>query len=1265
MADLNELISLLGRQDEYGGTDSSVIDLKNLMLCDIPDFLDPSKDEEMVDDEVIKNFDDLLEQLTDTTEVEDYVQSVVDLMSAQLNGNSATPDKDSVLKDSEKSDGEKPESVIDVLNTEKFLWVRFGDNDKGDGISRNLRLKQTIGLAYDKDTDKSTEEPSDYIWSPIDDNDRGLKEPSPKKTYTWVKFKDEEDARQMDDAPKKTTKLIGIAINKTNPVKSDNEEDYVWTPVEGLDEDEGISINNGEFKDEIQDSESSSSDADTGQGQGSGDSDKDKDSSDNSKDKDDDNTNKGKAQPCKSVIVEFAADTIKYSHEPFVWNVVPGQSIDSSTIIAYCKQKNKIVPVKSIFSKGVVRKDENDGDFWRCWKTVTSRHIVIDCVEKDPKSDGGSKVDFSALYDNNNLLQEIGDKLQDTGDIFDVVTNHFIYVTYLHLLYYFGVPVKSITMSSTDEETGMTKYWKEWETIPESQKPEVVFSEFINNVYKPRVQRYRDEMQKAASVDAIKATKGNPKKLKKVAQKCVDLTNEYFEDIVYLYRNCHKYFRTVKFDPEYLRTWKVLDKLDFELGVLEDDNFLHIIRERVYKAFVYDIDDKNEDVEFFDRYINYHYYYRRDIERMNMPDSKEPETFKPYYGTNVRDLEEYRNYGTYYDRLVSMGLETDTYRELDGECDVHEDGEHRRGIVEDGFKYYMENSIIDDDVASNVVVHKITAALPGETISDYFEHVSRELFNTERYWIFRFKSLCDYVTVEHPHGNDQRWKIAEEVYRFDQLLNCMVGFYRTHAASNIDGSKKKQDYFKTELSKYFKEIAQWPEPTTYYYEPTHETFEEHYTFLNVDEMEGLYEREKGDAYKDQGSRLGDLAQVNDYIEGDNAYTGYVSAFETDATVNEDEDYVNDLEDSPIFGANMMNPSKLSQEMDSMVGTLASQGLALGVYKGPSDSGDSVGDGNGEDGVSDAGSEGIGGDGTDSGLGGSGSSDNGNDGMNGNGTNTSVNTDGREGNGDGNGRGGDGGGLGNDPNSSDDDVDDGYNKSPQEKDTTKEECSTDISKYKYWVKYFSLATLATMMFLGCGIPLPFMACIPLPCIYIPITVIALNKVGMIIVIGITIRGAYVGPIMLFVNLKSAENSMLIPVTMSMAILMEMMQQKVDAISQMAMQSAAAETVSVKGLLAAQMKMAKEYDIKMKELKEMNVEGKQSIIDNFRQDTGEDTRQTVTRLKTEVVEESAVAVDETKNIVSDAKKESENVLEVDMGSGNTKKTSDTNLVSASIK
>ena len=1055
MADLNELISLLGRQDEYGGTDSSVIDLKNLMLCDIPDFLDPSKDEEMVDDEVIKNFDDLLEQLTDTTEVEDYVQSVVDLMGAQLNGNSATPDKDSVLKDSE----------------------------------------------------------------------------------------------------------------------------------------------------------SSSSDADTGQGKGSGDSDKDKDSSDNSKDNDDDNINKGKVQPCKSVIVEFAADTIKYSHEPFVWNVVPGQSIDSSTIIAYCKQKNKIVPVKSIFSKGVVRKDENDGDFWRCWKTVTSRHIVIDCVEKDPKSDGGSKVDFSALYDNNNLLQEIGDKLQDTGDIFDVVTNHFIYVTYLHLLYYFGVPVKSITMSSTDEETGVTKYWKEWETIPESQKPEVVFSEFINNVYKPRVQRYRDEMQKAASVDAIKATKGNPKKLKKVAQKCVDLTNEYFEDIVYLYRNCHKYFRTVKFDPEYLRTWKVLDKLDFELGVLEDDNFLHIIRERVYKAFVYDIDDKNEDVEFFDRYINYHYYYRRDIERMNMPDSKEPETFKPYYGTNVRDLEEYRNYGTYYDRLVSMGLETDTYRELDGECDVHEDGEHRRGIVEDGFKYYMENSIIDDDVASNAVVHKITAALPGETISDYFEHVSRELFNTERYWIFRFKSLCDYVTVEHPHGNDQRWKIAEEVYRFDQLLNCMVGFYRTHAASNIDGSKKKQDYFKTELSKYFKEIAQWPEPTTYYYEPTHETFEEHYTFLNVDEMEGLYEREKGDAYKDQGTRLGDLAQVNDYIEGDNAYTGYVSAFETDATVNEDEDYVNDLEDSPIFGANMMNPAKLSQEMDSMVGALASQGLALGVYKGPSDSGDSVGDGNG--------------------------------------------------------RGGDGGGLGNDPNSSDDDVDDGYNKSPQEKDKTKEECSTDISKYKYWVKYFSLATLATMMFLGCGIPLPFMACIPLPCIYIPITVIALNKVGMIIVIGITIRGAYVGPIMLFVNLKSAENSMLIPVTMSMAILMEMMQQKVDAISQMAMQSAAAETVSVKGLLAAQMKMAKEYDIKMKELKEMNVEGKQSIIDNFRQDTGEDTRQIVTRLKTEVVEKSAVAVDETKKVVSDAKKESESVLEVDMGSGNTKKTSDTNLVSASIK
>lgn len=1025
MADLNELISLLGKQDEYGRIDSSVIDLKNLMLCDIPDFLDPSKDEEMVDDDVIKNFDDLLECLTDTTEVEDYVQSVVDLMSAQVNGNSAAKD---IFKDNENSN---------------------------------------------------------------------------------------------------------------------------------------------------------------------------------------------KCQTSKSVIVEFAADTIKYSHEPFVWNVVPGQSIDSSTIIAYCKQKNKIVPVKSIFRKGVVRKDEKDGDFWRCWNTVTSRHIVIDFAEKDPKSDGGSKVDFSALYDNSNLIQEIGDKLQDTGDIFDVVTNHFIYVTYLHLLYYFGIPVQGKTMSSIDEKTGEIKYWKEWETIPENQKPEVVFSEFINNVYKPRVQRYRDEMQKAASVDAIKATKGNPKKLKKVAQKCVDLTNECFEDIVYLYRNCHKYFRTVKFDPEYLRTWKVLDKLDFELGVLEDDNFLHIIRERVYKAFVYDIDDKNEDVEFFDRYINYHYYYRRDIEKMNIPDSKEPETFKPYYGTNVRDLAESRNYGTYYDRLVSMGLETDTYRELDGECDVHEDSEHRRGIVDDGFKYYMENSIIGDD-SNNVAVNKITAALPGETISDYFEHVSRELFNTERYWIFRFKSLCDYVTNEHPHGNDQRWKIAEEVYRFDQLLNCMVGFYRTHAASNIDCSKKKQDYFQTELSKYFKEIAQWPEPATYYYEPTHETFDEHYTFLNVDEIEGLYEREKGDAYKGQGTRLGDLAQVSDYIEGDNAYTGYISAVETDATVNEDEDYINDLEDSPIFGDNMMNPSKLSQEMESMVGALAAQGLELGVYKGPSESqGLELGVYKGPS-DSDSG-ESVGGR----------------------------------------------GGLGNDPNASNDDVADEYNQSPKEKDTTKEECSTDISKYKYWVKYFSLATLATIMFLGCGIPLPFMTCIPLPCIYIPITVIALNKVGIIIVIGLTIRGAYVGPIMLFVNLKSAENSMLIPVTMSMAMLMEMMQQKVDAISQLASQAVAVETVAVKKLLSTQKKMAKEYDIKMKELKEMNVEGEQSIIDNFKKDVGEDLKQSVTRLKAEAKEEFTAAVDETKKVVSDVKKEMKSADDADSGSGDTKKTDVTNLESSAGK
>ena len=113
-------------------------------------------------------------------------------------------------------------------------------------------------------------------------------------------------------------------------------------------------------------------------------------------------------------------------------------------------------------------------------------------------------------------------------------------------------------------------------------------------------------------------------------------------------------------------------------------------------------------------------------------------------------------------------------------------------------------------------------------------------------------------------------------------------------------------------------------------------------------------------------------------------------------------------------------------------------------------------------------------------------------------------------------------------------------------------------------------------------------------------------------------------------------MLIPVTMSLSVLMEMMQQKVDAISQLASQAVAVETVAVKKLLATQKKMAKEYDIKMKELKDMKVEGEQSIIDNFRKDIGDDLKQTVTRLKTEVVEEVDTAVDEAKKVVSEVKK-----------------------------
>ena len=125
-----------------------------------------------------------------------------------------------------------------------YTWIKYADDDKGNGISNEPTGKTYIGLAYNKTTQTESNTPSDYMWSLIkgDKGDTGVQGEKGKDGttyYTWIKYSDNADGTGLYDTPKDTTNYIGIAINKTTPTESSNKTDYVWSRFKGDKGDKG------------------------------------------------------------------------------------------------------------------------------------------------------------------------------------------------------------------------------------------------------------------------------------------------------------------------------------------------------------------------------------------------------------------------------------------------------------------------------------------------------------------------------------------------------------------------------------------------------------------------------------------------------------------------------------------------------------------------------------------------------------------------------------------------------------------------------------------------------------------------------------------------------------------------------------------------------------------------------------------------------------------------------------------------------------------
>lgn len=114
-----------------------------------------------------------------------------------------------------------------------YTWVKYADDNLGNGMSEYPDGKKYIGLAYNKTVSTESSAASDYTWSLIQ-GDQGIPgEPGADGTtyYTWLKYADSPTSGMSDDPTGKY--YMGIAYNKTSPTESLNYADYSWSKIKG------------------------------------------------------------------------------------------------------------------------------------------------------------------------------------------------------------------------------------------------------------------------------------------------------------------------------------------------------------------------------------------------------------------------------------------------------------------------------------------------------------------------------------------------------------------------------------------------------------------------------------------------------------------------------------------------------------------------------------------------------------------------------------------------------------------------------------------------------------------------------------------------------------------------------------------------------------------------------------------------------------------------------------------------------------------------
>lgn len=130
--------------------------------------------------------------------------------------------------------------------TTYYTWFKFADDEHGNGMSSSPDGKEYLGIAYNKETPVMSNNPEDYQWARITgEGIPGEPGKDGKTYYTWVRYADDQNGNGMSDSPNGKY-YIGFAYNKEVPTESSDPADYQWSKYKGEDGQDGQDGSDGQ-----------------------------------------------------------------------------------------------------------------------------------------------------------------------------------------------------------------------------------------------------------------------------------------------------------------------------------------------------------------------------------------------------------------------------------------------------------------------------------------------------------------------------------------------------------------------------------------------------------------------------------------------------------------------------------------------------------------------------------------------------------------------------------------------------------------------------------------------------------------------------------------------------------------------------------------------------------------------------------------------------------------------------------------------------------